>query len=52
LYGRFVEEEGTQSTFEALAHVLKKHGRFFELYHDCGSHFGRTSKAGDGPDEE
>ena len=52
LYGQFVEEEGTQSTFMALEHVLKHHGRFCELYHDCGSHFGRTSKAGAGPDEE
>jgi transposase len=52
LYGKFVEEEGTMSTFEALKHVLKKHGRFCELYHDRGSHFGRTSSAELGPDEE
>ena len=52
LHGKFVEEEGTLSTFEALAEVLKKHGRFGELYHDCGSHFGKTSHAGQGPDEE
>lgn len=51
LYGRF-EPEGTMSTFRALKHILKKHGRFAELYHDCGSHFGRTSHAGQGPDEE
>jgi transposase len=52
LYARFVEEEGTMSTFEALLHVITRHGRFCELYHDCGSHFGHTSKAGAGPDEE
>lgn len=52
LYGQFVPEEGTKSTLAALAHVLKRYGRFCELYHDRGSHFGRTSKAGQGPDEE
>lgn len=52
LYGQFFEEEGTLSTFAALHHVLKKHGRFCELYHDRGSHFGLTSKAGQRPDEE
>jgi transposase len=52
LFGRFVPEEGTMSTFEALEHVLRTHGRFCELYHDRGSHFCRTSKAGHGPDEE
>jgi hypothetical protein len=51
LYARFVEEEGTRSTLEALESVLTRHGRFSELYHDRGSHFGRTSKAGEGPDE-
>jgi len=52
LYGQFFEEEGTLSTFAALHNVLKKHGRFCELYHDRGSHFGLTSKAGQRPDEE
>ena len=52
LYAQFFEEEGTLSTFAALKHVLKKHGRFCELYHDRGSHFGRTSKAGKRPDDE
>jgi transposase len=51
LYARFVEEEGTRSTLEALESVLTRHGRFCELYHDRGSHFCRTSKAGEGPDE-
>jgi transposase len=52
LHGVFVPEEGTVSTLVALEHVLKRHGRFCEFYHDCGSHFGRTSQAGQGPDEE
>ena len=52
LDGEFVVQEGTKSTLMALDHVLSYHGRFCELYHDCGSHFGRTSKAGQGPDEE
>lgn len=52
LYGRFVPQEGTLSTLMALEHVLIRYGRFCELYHDCGSHFGRTSQAGKGPDEE
>jgi transposase len=43
LFGRFVPQEGTASTFEALSDVITKYGRFCELYHDCGSHFGRTS---------
>ena len=52
LDGEFVRQEGTMSTIMALEHVLIRHGRFCEFYHDCGSHFGRTSQAGQGPDEE
>lgn len=52
LHARFVPEEGTASTLAALEDVLVHHGRFCELYHDRGSHFGRTSEAGKGPDEE
>lgn len=52
LYGCFVPQEGTLSTMAALEHVLTRYGRFCELYHDRGSHFGRTSQAGQGPDEE
>jgi transposase len=52
LYAQFFEEEGTASTFAALHYVIGKHGRFCELYHDRASHFGRTSKAGERPDEE
>jgi transposase len=52
LFARFVEEEGTLSTFEALKHVLVRWGRFCEFYHDRGSHFGRTAKAGEKISEE
>ena len=52
LYARFVEEEGTMSTFMALEPVLRRWGRFCEFYHDRGSHFGRTAKAGEGMAEE
>lgn len=51
LYGRFVEQEGTVSTMEAIEHVLRRWGRFCELYTDRGSHFCTTTKAGP-PDEE
>lgn len=51
LYAAFVPQEGTRSTLEALAHVLKHHGRFCELYTDRGSHFCRTGEALKGPDE-
>lgn len=50
LFARFVEQEGTRATFEALLAVLTRHGRFCELYTDRGSHFCRTPKAG-GPSE-
>jgi len=52
LYAHFVAQEGTQSTLLALRHVLKHFGRFCELYTDRGSHFCRTGKAGEGPEEE
>src|SRR5450432_2209693 len=52
LYARFVEQEGTRSTFAALHHVLRHNGRFCELYTDRGSHFCNTSVAGQGPDAE
>lgn len=51
LFARFVEQEGTRSTFAALSSVLVRFGRFCELYTDRGSHFGRTSQAGQAPDE-
>jgi transposase len=46
LFARFVEQEGTRSTFEALYGVLRRFGRFCEFYTDRGSHFCRTPKAG------
>jgi len=49
LYARFWPEEGTASTFAALAHVLEHFGRFAELYTDRGSHFCYTPRAGGGP---
>jgi hypothetical protein len=52
LYARFVEQEGTRSSLEAIAYVLRRHGRFCELYTDRGSHFCRTDKAGGAPAEE
>lgn len=52
LYARFVEEEGTMSTLQALRHILLRWGRFCELYTDRGSHFCHTSKAGGPPDDE
>ena len=51
LDARFVAEEGTLSSLTAIAAVLRKHGRFCEFYTDRGSHYCRTSKAGEGPDE-
>ena len=52
LYAGFFPEEGTVSTFVALKAVLKRYGRFCELYTDRGSHFGRTTHAELGPDDE
>ncbi len=52
LYGRFFEQEGTASTFAALSSVLRRYGRFCELYTDRGSHFCRTQRAGEAPAEE
>jgi transposase len=47
LYARFVPEEGTRSTMEALRSVFTQHGRFCELYTDRGSHFCHTAQAGE-----
>ncbi len=52
LYARFVREEGTLSTLEALGAVLEEHGRFCELYTDRGSHFCHTAKAGEAASTE
>jgi transposase len=51
LWGKFVEQEGTMSTMEAIGAVVRKYGRFGDLYTDRGSHFCRTTRAGQAPDE-
>jgi hypothetical protein len=52
LFARFFEQEGTLSSLAALKHVLVRFGRFCEFYTDRGSHFCRTTKAGEAPDAE
>ena len=48
IYSAFlVEEEGTASSFRALAEVIECHGLFCELYTDRGSHYFHTPKAGE-----
>jgi hypothetical protein len=42
-----VAEEGTASSFRALAEVIERHGLFCELYTDRGSHYFHTPKAGE-----
>jgi hypothetical protein len=51
LFARFFPQEGVFSTLWSLRAVLQRHGRFCELYTDRGSHFCRTSRAGEAPDE-
>ncbi len=41
-----VDEEGTASTFRALAEVIESHGLFLAFYTDRGSHYFYTPKAG------
>ena len=52
LYARFFAQEGTASTFAALESVVRRYGRFCELYTDRGSHFCTTRDAAAGPDAE
>ena len=48
IYSAFlVEEEGTASTFRALKEVFSQHGLPMSLYTDRGSHYFRTTKAGE-----
>jgi hypothetical protein len=48
IYSAFlVEEEGTASTFRALTEVFSEHGLPMSLYTDRGSHYFRTTKAGE-----
>lgn len=42
----FVEEEGTQSSFQGINEVIEKHGVFASLYTDRGSHYWHTPEAG------
>jgi hypothetical protein len=51
LFARFFPEEGLFSTLWSIRAVLHRYGRFCELYTDRGSHFCRTSRAGEAPDE-
>lgn len=52
LFAQFFPQEGTASTLAALLHVLRRHGRFCQLYTDRGSHFCRTERAGEHPADE
>src|SRR5437868_14271721 len=45
--GFIVAEEGTASSFRALAEVIDQHGLFCELYGDRGSRYFHTPKAGE-----
>src|SRR6202034_121892 len=48
IYSAFlIEEEGTASTFRALKEVFSLHGLPMSLYTDRGSHYFRTTKAGE-----
>lgn len=42
----FVEEEGTQSSFQGINDVIKDYGVFASLYTDRGSHYWNTPEAG------
>lgn len=48
----FVEEEGTQSSFQGINDVIKDHGVFASLYTDRGSHYWHTPEAGGKVDKE
>jgi transposase len=53
IYSAFlVEEEGTDSTFEALFDVFTRKGLPSSLYSDRGSHYFLTPKAGEEVDKE
>jgi hypothetical protein len=49
LHARFVEQEGTMATLQAIDHILRRWGRFCELYTDRGSHFAPTVRPGTEP---
>lgn len=48
----FVQEEGTESSFQGIKEVIKNHGIFASLYTDRGSHYWHTPEAGGKVDKE
>jgi len=48
---RFVEEEGTASSFFGVGDVIEKRGLFAALYTDRGSHYWHTPQAGGNVDK-
>lgn len=50
--GFFVHEEGTMSSFQALAEVISAQGLFCSLYADRASHYWHTPEAGGKVDKE
>jgi len=48
----FVEEEGTESSFQGIKEVTVRHGLFASLYTDRGSHYWNTPEAGGKVDKE
>lgn len=48
----FVDEEGTQSSFQGVSEVIGKHGVFASFYTDRGSHYWHTPEAGKKVDKE
>jgi len=42
----FVDEEGTQSSFQGVGDVIRAKGLFSSFYSDRGSHYWRTTEAG------
>ncbi len=48
----FIDEEGTQSSFQGVSEVIVEHGVFASLYTDRGSHYWNTPEAGGKVDKE
>jgi hypothetical protein len=49
---RFVDEEGTWSSFLGVRDVIEKKGLFCSLYTDRGSHYWHTPEAGGKVDKD
>lgn len=49
--GFFVEQEGTQSSFQGVLETIEKKGLFSSFYCDRGSHYWHTPKAGEKVDK-